>query len=398
MNEANTNNSTHGSDGLCGLYYPETICLDEVQLKYLLLIYDKLFFLPVDIHLNPGHTSLSKRFSINDALLTGAYKTKSDAHFSLMYCSESNAWNDRMKKLMEFYDEFEENEFFVGLTEKKFSASNQLHPMKIAVDADMNDQQFVHKCNLAQNKKIFIPPIDASSIKGGGFSTRPHAYREQLFIPSICSERINTTLYMAGQHDCFPVTSSNLYTSLLNLKLHRVAENKASNHNVSRPQKISLLSWELITEIIPTDYIKSKTPQEIVRYKDAAGEAKERFRSQLFSLESMISDEPWDDLFQKELNALVKGKLMPEVRKVQDQKTEIWEKLFGQTIKSVTSLKVAPPVVGLQLVPGLSFWEILSLSASVIGSSVVPNLIDAWQEEKKLRRNALFFLANFNKE
>ena len=36
------------------LYYPETICLDEIELKYLLLLYDRIYFLPIDVRLNPG--------------------------------------------------------------------------------------------------------------------------------------------------------------------------------------------------------------------------------------------------------------------------------------------------------------------------------------------------------
>ena len=76
------------SNGVNALYYPETICLDEIELKYLLLVYDKIFFLPIDNRLNPGHTSLTKRFSIRDTILTGAFKSKKDDHYAIMYCSE----------------------------------------------------------------------------------------------------------------------------------------------------------------------------------------------------------------------------------------------------------------------------------------------------------------------
>jgi hypothetical protein len=152
--------SNEKGKGVNALYYPETICLDEIELKYLLLLYDKIFFLPIDNRLNPGHTSLSKRFSIRDTILTGAFKSKKDDHYAIMYCSEPN----------------------------------------------------------------------------------------------------------------------------------------------------------------------------------------------------------------------------------------VWEELFGQILKSLVSLKVAPVLVGIQLVAGLSFWEILALSTSVIGGATLKHLVDAWQEGRNLRRNALFFL------
>jgi len=75
-------------ENLFALYYPETICLHELELKYYLLLYDKIFFLPIDVHLNPGHTKLSKRFSLHDATLTGAFRSQKDAHYSIMYMSE----------------------------------------------------------------------------------------------------------------------------------------------------------------------------------------------------------------------------------------------------------------------------------------------------------------------
>lgn len=46
---------------LDALFYPFTICLDETALKYLLLLYDRILYLPVDNLLNRGHDTLSKR-------------------------------------------------------------------------------------------------------------------------------------------------------------------------------------------------------------------------------------------------------------------------------------------------------------------------------------------------
>ncbi len=118
-----------------------------------------------------------------------------------------------------------------------------------------------------------------------------------------------------------------------------------------------MLSWEVVTEAIPYDVINHKTPEEILRYKTACAELKGRFHSHLLSLEASINSEPWNKSFGDELDRLVKKELLPEIQRVRDKKTIIWEKLFGESLKSLSSLKVLSPLVGLHLIPGISYTE-----------------------------------------
>ena len=134
----------------------------------MLLLYDKVFFLPSDIHLNPGHTNLSKRFSMFDSILAGAFKSQKEAHYYNMYGSESDVWDDTMKRLMDLYDELEERKQISVLQEDSFSNVWEWHPLQVAVDADMQDSDFVTLCQKYRNKKIFIPMINNAKIKGGG--------------------------------------------------------------------------------------------------------------------------------------------------------------------------------------------------------------------------------------
>jgi hypothetical protein len=362
-------------------------------LKYLLLLYDKIFFLPIDNRLNPGHTSLTKRFSIRDTILSGAFKSKRDDHYAIMYCSEPKVWDDRMKHLMGLYDELEAKGIVVGLQDKEFSDPNEIYPLEVAVDADMKDPEFISSCLRYQNKKILLSTIDDAKMKGGGLILRPFMYKGELGIPSICSERMNTTLFIAGRDNLFPVCGNSMYVELLKTKLKRAAivppEYATPPSNVHR---FSLLSWEITTEVVPKSTVLEKTMKDLLRYKEACIDLKQKFRSYLWSLEALISSEPWDDNFPKELDRIVKKEIVPEVQRIREQKIVIWEKLFGQTLKSLASPKVAPVLVVIQLVTGLSFWEILALSTSVIAGTALKPLIDAGQEERSLRRNALFFL------
>jgi len=396
-----TKDYSNRKNKLGALYYPETICLNEQELKYLLLLYDQIYFLPIDIQLNPGHTKLSKRFSLHDGTLTGAFRTRQDAHYALMYMSEPKTWDDYMRKLMDIYDELEEKKILIGLKDEKFESANSWHPLQEAVKADLNDNNFVSVCNKYKNEKIFIPYTEGAVIKGGGFMTRPSAYKGDDAISGVCSERLNSTLLFADKERLFPVSPYQMYVDLLNTKIKRIAVNKSKSTTVSeapaKSQKFSILSWELITEVVPLKTINQKTSKDILRYKSACGDLKDRFHDYLLSLEATLNNEPWDEKFSKELNQLVKKEIFPEVQRVRDKKIVIWEKLFSETIKSLSSLKVLPPLIGLHIIPGFTFWEILSMSTALVGTATLRNLIDAWQTERQLRRNALFFIVNFNR-
>lgn len=94
----------------------------------------------------------------------------------------------------------------------------------------------------------------------------------------------------------------------------------------------------------------------------------------------------------------MKKEILPEMRKIRDAKIGIWEKLFGDKIGSLSSLKILPPLLGLHYIPGLSFIEILVMSTGLAASATIPKLMDAWKEERQLKRNSLFFLVNFSKK
>jgi hypothetical protein len=384
------------SKGLNALYYPETICLDEIELKYLLLLYDKIFFLPIDNQLNPGHKSLSKRFSLHDATLTGAFKSKREDHYALMYCSEPIVWDDRMKRLMDLYDELEAKGVVMGLQGEEFANPNKWHPLREAVAADMKDSEFVSSCLRYLNKKIFLSRIDDAVMKGGGMAIRPSIYKGDLAIPSICSERMNTTLFISGRDNLFPVCGSHMYVELLKTKLKRAAQAPPDYPTPpATAHKFSLLSWEIVTEVVPRRIILEKSTRDLLEYKIACVDLKQKFRSYLWTLEASMASDPWNSNFPIELDRIVKKEIVPEVQRIREQKIVIWEKLFGQTLKFV--VPAAPVLVGIHLVHGLSFWQILTLSTSAIGGATIKFLVDAWQEERKLRRNALFFLVRLQR-
>ena len=347
-------------------------------------------------------TSYAEQPSVHDVL---ARKSVHDVvalnNYALMYMSESNIWDDYMRMLMDQYDELEERGVFVGLKDEAFESPSNWHPMAKAVEADMRDPLFLRLCQRYQNPKIFIPRTENAVIKGGGVVTRPAAYQGKYGIPSICSERLNSTLFFAEHKKLFPVSPYHMYVDLLSAKIKRIAHSDKpfpdTDHKQSaRSHRYSILSWEIMTEAVPLRAMHARSFKDVLRYKDACIGLKNLFYSDLLSLEASMNSQPWDKAFTDELDKIVKKDILPEVQRIRDKKTAIWEDLFGESLKSLVSMKILPPLLGLHMIPGLSFGDILSISTAVVlGMATLPNLVNAWKDERQLRRNAMFFIVNF---
>lgn len=381
------------------LYYPETVCLSEPILKTLLLLYDKIYFLPIDTSLNPRQLTISSRFSINDSLLASAFGSREDAYYTLMYSSDKSIWDDRLKHLMEMYDYLEESKIVIPLNDKNFEDPSNWHPLKSSVDSDIADTKFLYYCDEYRNERFDIPPLpEESKIKVNGFAMRPPAYKRELALSSLCSERINTTLYFANANNLIPVSNQKLYIKLLSLKLERTIDNpifQKERHLLDQKQKMrySLLSWDICTEIIPQDLLIEKNIKHILKYKNETIGLQEKFRNSLNNLQLMVSEQPWENAFLEEIDKIVKLKIIPEAEKIKEDKKIIWEKLFSEVIKITTRLLI--PIYSIHLIPNLSYLDLIFYSTAAWIGGIFPKLLNAWQEEKKIRRNSLFFLINF---
>jgi hypothetical protein len=386
---------------LNALFYPQIVCLDESVLKYLLLIYDTISYLPNDTHLNPGHTRISARFSMYDGLLFGAFGTRKDAQYGLMYASEPSGWDDEMKRLMDAYDLLEDRGVCVALEEETFASPYHPHPLQAAVDSDVGDGQFVYWCDRYRNPRIFVPDQPkAAQIKGGGLMIRPPTYQGAPFFSALCSERINSCLYFAGLRDLVPVSNHDLFIRLFGIKLKRTLDSPACDvdpRERHRNARFSSLSWELLTEVVPPQALAKRTVSEILDYKAEAAEHSARFREYLFRLEAGLSSEPWDEKLKEEIEKLVRTGVLPELQKVREEKARIWEKLFHESLKSVFAeahLKAIVPLLTMHLLPAVSYLDLICYSTAFMAGGVFPKLLEAREQEKELRRNALFFVFN----
>lgn len=389
---------------LDALFYPYIICLEPMTLKYMLLLYDRIFYLPNDTSLNPGHESLSKRWSMRDGVLHTLFSDPVQVHRAMMYSSEPTAWDDPMKRLMDAYDELEQQGICIPLQDRRFEDGSHWHPLVEAVDDDVRDQRFVYQATRTANKKLAFPkPDDRFQIKGGGCIIRPFRYKQDLGTVELCSERINTALLFADTHGLVPVSPHTEFVTLLNVKLRRAIERNPETVgfavNRKHSSRFSMLSWQVLTEVATPKVLAAKSISQILRYRVASAEAGARFREFLFALESELTEEPWSEKSRSEINQIIKEKILPELQKVREQKANVWKKLFDETLAAVfspTTVAGAGVVAPLSMnyVPGMSYLQLLCYSTAGLLAETLPGLIGARRAELETRKNALFFVVN----
>jgi hypothetical protein len=266
--------------------------------------------------------------------------------------------------------------------------------------ADVADPRFTALCKAYENKKWIVPPEGPGEMKGGGMVTRPAPAKQQLGLMMIAAERVNSTLYWAERLGAVPVSNHELFNRVYGVKLRRALENRdfwdsRGLRDQMRNVTISVLSWELFSEIIPLPSVSRRSIEEIIRYKQESSGLQERYRSYVGMLEAEVTTNPWEASHAKEIDKLVRGKVIPEMQKLSDERRVIWEKLFGEVVRVASQKKYLVPLIAASLIPGVSYIDLLQYGVPVMAAQAMPKVVELALERRQLRRNALFFLLNF---
>lgn len=385
------------------IYYPYIVCLDETELKLLLLLYDRVFFLPNDTHLNEGfESSITKRWSFHDATLEIAFATPQRAYRALMYSSEESAWDDPMRRLMATYEMLESKSICIPLRDERFEDSSSWHPLQHVVDEDLNDSTFVDRVERARHPRLTIPRDDRMQIRGGGCSIRP-VLRQQHAFAALCSERINTALAYASESHVIPVAPNPLFASMLNAKLRRQLVSEPEHYGLAsmparRRSRLNTLSWSIATEIVSRNALATRSVADILKYREATAEAAQRFRMFLRQVEAELREDPWSEKALGEIRDSITRRVLPEVQKARDSKRDVWRKLFGDAATSLLSADViaaaASAPILIHLMPGIGYGALIGAAGVAFARTLKP-LVSAWHDDTARRRNAMFFLLNF---
>ncbi len=144
----------------------------------------------------------------------------------------------------------------------------------------------------------------------------------------------------------------------------------------------------------------------IVSFTKGKNEKEYQYRHYLFEIEQLSVEQIDSEKIEKEICAIITKEIVPKIREVNQQKKEIWEKLFGESIQAlfspeivfpIASMPIIPkiPVLSAHLLPNISYIDILIYSTTFFGLKVAPKIIESIQRRLKLRKNSIAFLVDF---
>ncbi len=229
------------------------------------------------------------------------------------------------------------------------------------------------------------------------------------------SHEISATLYASQVNSSFPVF---LHPRLKKIMEYRYLQYKKglevlknfSNDLISPTDfKASFgeVTFNIADSLLSSELIAKKTPEQIIKYRNAMNDARQHFISEnLMEITSIIQDNPWNSQTKEEIEKYIMGKLIPDILQYHEASHDTWVKLFGnvavhvaQVTKSTVIGGSAGGLVG-NLIPNTSTWHMLLLGALAGAATEAPNLIKSITEKvlegRKERRSSIAYITRFS--
>jgi hypothetical protein len=385
------------------LYFPYARCTDSNLLKRAILIFDELNFV------DPLERRIRETIELADVQLGGF----------------ARAWN-----LVADDYAFLEREGFLRRIDPSTAISDFDGLLAQALLCDVRDEEFMRVAAQLAAGDYWgilhgkIPPesllADAMAFTRTRFwrdpatvdfrrvgpDGRPRTGRSPFqmaiahdYIPLACGYAINVNigLLLAEMLDVIPISDDPIAIQLLRLKYMRAQGFLGGHPRAVRSAqylyKYQTLGFRVIAELLPGDYMQTRTVEDLLRFRQSETDSFVRFREVMFEFTSMIEEDPWTPAFEDAVTRIVDGKVIPEARRAREQLTVAYDKMFGSIAqKTVTA---ATPSVVASVFAGLSAGQILTLSSAAVAGALtiaLPDLLELWKDRRAVKRNGLSFL------
>lgn len=166
--------------------------------------------------------------------------------------------------------------------------------------------------------------------------------------------------------------------------------------------------FSVANSIFSAELISQKTTKDIIKYRNAMTEAREKFLSRdLIAIADIVQENPWNDRARTEIRNYIEGKLHADLVEYDGKSREVWERLFGSLTVHLTEITrsalMAGTVGGMlgSIIPNTTTWEMVLLAALAGISKETPKLVrtivDQVLETRAKKRNAIAYLADFHR-
>lgn len=173
---------------------------------------------------------------------------------------------------------------------------------------------------------------------------------------------INQALLLSEIHNASLVTNSQIHHQLLALKYKRASSanediiNEYPALNIQRSPhdlyKYGILSFNLFNQIFDDNQLSNLSPKQCYKYREESREPMKRLQELLVELSLNINSEIWDVRIEKEINNIIHSKILPEIRKIENDLHKIKSKMFANLF--VSSVGVAVPTLLATIYPNIN--------------------------------------------
>lgn len=154
-----------------------------------------------------------------------------------------------------------------------------------------------------------------------------------------------------------------------------------------------------------SDLVDHLTTHEVLKLRKSLDEPRRDFVStHLAKLAEIIEKDPWSEVSMERIKHFVRTELMPAVHRFNQEGKALWERVLGKLSVRFTEMAAgisagggAGGLAG-SVLPGSSFWTLFLLGAAAgatrIAPKLVSDLIDLAMENRKRKRNGLYYIGN----
>ncbi len=228
------------------------------------------------------------------------------------------------------------------------------------------------------------------------------------------SHEISATLYASQANSSFPVF---LHPRLKKIMEYRYLQYKKGlkvlenySHSMISPTDFKAsfgeVTFSIADSLFSSELIAKKTPEEIVKYRNAMNDARQHFISEnLMEAASIVQDNPWNSQTKEEIEKYIMGKLKPDILRYNEVSQDTWVKLFGNIVGHVAQVASSAAIGGSagglvgNLIPNTSTWHLLLIGALAGAAKEAPNLVKSITEkvleDRKERRSSIAYIAKF---
>ncbi|HYT46485.1 MAG TPA: hypothetical protein VEP90_29415, partial [Methylomirabilota bacterium] len=223
-----------------------------------------------------------------------------------------------------------------------------------------------------------------------------------------------TILHLSYQTSSFPVFLNSRHREIMRYRYEQYkAGLEVFKKNVSHiipPTNhkacFGEVTFSVANNLFTSDLISSKTPKQIVQYRNAMHDTRRQFLSKnLMEIASIAQENPWDAQTKQEIEKFIMGKLISDLLEYNDKSCEIWEKMFGNIAIHLAEISKTAILGGSaggllgDLIPNTSAWHMLLIGALAGAATEAPNLVksitETILESRKAKRSSIAYIAKF---